>query len=158
MGQDDLSEGDAAWLRRSFAVARRAVAGGNHAFGAVLVAADGALLLEGENSVVTERDCTGHAETNLLREATRRFDAATLAGATLYASTEPCVMCAGALYWSGVGRLVYGLSGARLRAEVAGAAETPAISSRSVLAAGRRPVTVQGPCLEDEALSLHELA
>jgi tRNA(Arg) A34 adenosine deaminase TadA len=158
MEQGELSEGDAGWLRRSFAVARRAVEGGNHAFGAVLVAADGALLLEGENSVVTERDCTGHAETNLLRAATRRFDAATLAGATLYASTEPCVMCAGALYWSGVGRLVYGLSGARLRVEVAGAAETPELGSRAVLGAGRRPVAVLGPCLEDEALAVHGLA
>lgn len=156
MERDDVSEADVAWLRRSFAVALRSLAGGNHAFGAVLVGADGALLLEGENSVVTARDCTGHAEANLLREATRRYGPDTLAGATLYASTEPCVMCAGALYWSGVGRLVYGLSGARLRVEVAGAADTPALSSRAVFAAGRRPVTVLGPCLEEEALALHE--
>jgi tRNA(Arg) A34 adenosine deaminase TadA len=47
---------------------------GNHPFGSLLVDAEGNVILEAENTVVTERDCTGHAETNLMRMATKRFD------------------------------------------------------------------------------------
>jgi len=109
-----MTEIDLKFLREAFAVAQRAREHGNHPFGAILVDADGAKLLEAENTVLTDRDCVGHAETNLLREASRRFDESVLAKCTVYASAEPCAMCAGAIYWSGVSRLVYGLSKQRL--------------------------------------------
>lgn len=78
----------------------------NHPFGSLLVDPDGNVVLEAENIVLTGRDCIGHAELNLVRTAGGRFDAASLRGYTLYTSPEPCAMCAGAIYWSGIGRVV----------------------------------------------------
>ena len=88
---------------------RRPAAHGNHPFAAVLVDEDGRVLLQAENTVVTDRDGTGHAETNLVRLATQRFSPEELARCTIYASTEPCAMCAGAIHWSHIGRVVYAL-------------------------------------------------
>ncbi|MCB0041699.1 MAG: nucleoside deaminase, partial [Caldilinea sp.] len=76
-------------LRAAIAVARRSRENGNHPFGALLVDETGAVLLEAENTVNTARDCTGHAETNLVRLASQRFDRAVLERCTLYTSTEP---------------------------------------------------------------------
>ena len=152
-----MTEADEKWLRATFALTRRAQARGDEPFGAVLVDAAGDLLLEADNTMVTARDVTGHAETNLVRLASGRFGADVLSGCTLYASTEPCVMCAGAIYWSGIGRLVFGLSNARLYGELRGAdaqAQGLLMSSREVLAKGGRKVEVAGPLLEDEAAAL----
>ena len=101
---------DEAFLRRAIAVAAAARARGNHPFGAILVGPDGRVLLEAENTVNTERDATGHAERNLMTQASQRFDRGLLARSTMYTSTEPCAMCAGSVYWVGVRRVVYGLS------------------------------------------------
>jgi tRNA(Arg) A34 adenosine deaminase TadA len=144
-------------LRRAIAAAARARAAGNHPFGAVLVAANGELLLEGENTVLTERDCTGHAELNLVRQASRRFDRTVLATCTLVSSTEPCAMCAGAIFWSGIPRVVFGLEGRRLRefAAPGSAASFLGINSREVFRGASHSVTVVGPLLEEEASAVH---
>jgi tRNA(Arg) A34 adenosine deaminase TadA len=109
-----LSEADLGHLRRAIQLAGAAREHGNHPFGALLVSAGGELLAEAENAVVTDRDCTAHAELNLVRLVSRRFDREALAGSTLFSSTEPCAMCAGAIHWSGIGRVVYALSEERL--------------------------------------------
>jgi tRNA(Arg) A34 adenosine deaminase TadA len=131
---------------------------GNHPFGAVLVDENGIVVLEGENNVVTEVDITGHAETNLVRQATRRFDQEFLAKCTLYASTEPCPMCAGAIYWSGIGKVVFGLSQSGLYQGVLGGDEGEGfhLSCRDVFSHGDREIEVVGPLLEDEARMAHE--
>lgn len=147
-----MDENDAKWMRLSFEVAREAREKGNHPFGAVLVDGAGRVLLKGENTVVTERDCTGHAETNLLREASRAFESDFLATCTLYASTEPCPMCAAAIFWSNVRRVVFGLSTARLNGMVGEVSEDVMfLPSREVLSRGRKRIEVVGPVLEDEA-------
>ena len=105
---------DEYYISLALDIARRARSAGNHPFGALLVGADGEVLLEAENTVMTEHDCTGHAETNLMRLASTRFSLDILSGCTLYTSTEPCAMCAGAIYWGGINRVVYGLLKFRL--------------------------------------------
>lgn len=146
MHEDDLTH-----LRAAIALARRARERGNRPFGAVLVAADGRVLGEGENTATTSGDPTGHAELNLIREIAPEYTREALAGATLYASGEPCPMCAAALFWSGIGRLVFGLS-ARAIYEMAGdPPEQLRLSAREVLASGGRAVAVEGPMLEAEA-------
>ena len=146
------------FIRRAIALARSAREGGNHPFGALLVAADGSVLLEAENSVGSSGDCTGHAETNLMRAASQRFPADVLAAATLYTSTEPCAMCAGAIYWGGVGRVVYGLSERGLLELTGSDPENPTLDlpCREVFGRGQRPTTVIGPLLEDEARAVHD--
>jgi tRNA(Arg) A34 adenosine deaminase TadA len=152
-----MTTNDEGWLRAAFELAQRARARGDEPYGAVLVDAAGELLLEGANTVVTGRDVTGHAETNLVRAASARFPPEVLAGCTMYASTEPCAMCAGAIYWGGIGRLVFGLSNARLYGEVLGldaSANGLRLACREVLVHGGRRVEVVGPLLEDEAAEI----
>src|SRR4051794_24302004 len=93
-------------LRRCFEVARRAIANGNHPFGALLVGGDGNVLIEMENGYMPSRDATGHAERLLATKACTSHDATVLRASTLYSSAEPCAMCAGAIYWAGIGRVV----------------------------------------------------
>jgi tRNA(Arg) A34 adenosine deaminase TadA len=145
-------------LRRAIEVARRARERGNHPFGAILVGQDNRVLLEAENTVNTERDCTGHAETNLIRLAWQQFDPATLRQCTLYTSTEPCAMCAGAIHWGGVGRVVFALGEASLYAMIGRPFEneTMQLPCREVFARSGRPVEVIGPLIEDEAKVVHE--
>ena len=155
-----MNDDHSTYLRIAIAVARRAREKGNHPFGAILVDADGAVLLEAENTVNTEHDCTGHAETNLVRMACRCFERDVLERCTLYTSTEPCAMCAGAIHWSGIGRVEYGLGEEGLYALTSDGTnpdnETMTLPSREVFARCVRPVEVIGPLLEDEARTVHE--
>lgn len=151
-----VTQADLRHLRQALTLARRAREWGNGPFGAVLVDERGTMLLEAENTRFTEHDCTGHAETNLLREASRRFQPEFLARCTLYASAEPCGMCAGAIFWSGVGRVVFALSSPRLYALAGNAADQLGIRCAEVLATGRRPVEVVGPVIEDEAAAVFD--
>jgi tRNA(Arg) A34 adenosine deaminase TadA len=150
-----LQPSDERHLLAAIELSRHARERGNHPFGALLADAAGNPVLEAGNTVVTTRDVTGHAELNLVRAAAERFDTAFLRGCTLYASTEPCAMCAGAIYWSGIGRVVFALAGETFRPLVEGE-DALSLSCRDVLARGGRRVEVEGPALEDEALALHE--
>jgi tRNA(Arg) A34 adenosine deaminase TadA len=148
---------DLDFLRRAIAVARRSRQNGNHPFGALLVDQDGQLLMEAENTVVTTGDCTGHAETNLMRQASQVYEREFLAGCTLYTSTEPCPMCSGAIFWGNVGRVVYGLSEAGLYA-LAGdgpEAEVLYLPCRQLFARGNKPLEIIGPLLEEQAREVH---
>jgi tRNA(Arg) A34 adenosine deaminase TadA len=146
-----------AFLRRTFEVAKRAHTHGNHPFGAILVDAGGKVLVETENGYMPDRDMTGHAERVLATQASKQFGPQALADCTLYSSAEPCAMCAGAIYWAGIGRVVYGLSERRLKAITGNHAENPTLDlpCRTVFAAGQRMIDVIGPLLEDEAAALH---
>jgi tRNA(Arg) A34 adenosine deaminase TadA len=152
------AERDEVFLRRSFAVARRALTDGNHPFGAILVDTNGNVLLEAENGYMPSHDGTAHAERLLATQACTTLGADVLAKATLYSSAEPCAMCAGAIYWAGIGRVVYGLSEQRLRNVTGNHPENPTLDlpCRTVFASGQRPTEVVGPLLEVEAEALHE--
>ena len=149
---------DEKFLRRSFDVAKRAMTHGNHPFGALLVDAAGEVLMEVENGYLPDRDMTAHAERLLATQASKTLDPKFLADCTLYTSAEPCAMCAGAMYWAGIGRLVYGLSERRLKTITGNHAENPTLDlpCRTVFAAGQRHVEVVGPLLEDEAAAVHD--
>ncbi len=155
-GQDLRDDHD--FLRRSFNIARRAVKNGNHPFGALLVDTNGAVLIEAENSFNPGHDATAHAERLVCTQASTTLAPDVLARATLYSSAEPCAMCAGAIYWVGIGRLVYGLGEARLKAITGNHPENPTLDlpCRQVFASGQKPVVVVGPLLEDEAAEMHQ--
>jgi tRNA(Arg) A34 adenosine deaminase TadA len=138
---------DLTLLTRAVTVARQSREHGNHPFGAVLADSAGQELLTAENTVVTEADATGHAETNLVRLASATYSVDELADMTLYTSTEPCAMCSGAIYWSGIGSVVYALSEEELYAMTGSDANNPTLvmPCRTVFAAGRRPISVAGP-------------
>ena len=149
---------DLTLLKHAVDIAKRARQNGNHPFGALLTGPEGDVLLEAENSVVTTKDCTGHAETNLVRLASRDFDREFLARCSLYSSTEPCVMCSGAIYWSGIGRVVYALSEAGLYQIVASDPQnlTMSLPCREVFSRGQRTIQVEGPVDIPEAIAVHQ--
>ncbi len=139
-------------IKQCYALAQSAVEKGNHPFGALLFK-DGEVILTAQNNVVTEKDVTGHAELNLMRMASQRFDRETLSKATLYTSTEPCIMCQGSIYWAGVPKVVYGVTGSSL-AELGGAGWY--IPSREIYGRMRPKIEVLGPVLEEEGMEIHK--
>ena len=149
-----ISAVDEAYLERAVALAWDARNRGDHPFGALLVAPDGSVA-EAMNSTVTESDPTGHAETNLVRAA-GGWELGVLGESTLYTSTEPCAMCAGAIYWSGIGRMVFAFSSAELAAMVDDDGVPPLrLSSREVFERGGRPIVVDGPADLTSAADVH---
>jgi tRNA(Arg) A34 adenosine deaminase TadA len=152
-----MTDQDLDHLRLTITLAQRARQHGNHPFGAMLVDEHGRVLLQAENTVTTERDCTGHAETNLVRLASKQFSAEQLARCTLYSSTEPCAMCAGAIHWSGIRRVVFALSEVALYEIVGPSPEHLYLPCREVFAHTQREVEVSGPCaaLDEAAHAVH---
>ena len=152
-----VSESDLSHLRRAIFVSIEAKQHGNHPFGAVLADETGTEVLEAENTVVTHSDVTGHAETNLVRLATKQYTLDQLRKFTLYTSCEPCAMCSGAIYWAGIGRMVYALPEQDLMPLTGDDPQNPTLDlpSREVLARGQRTVVVAGPALEEQAAEPH---
>jgi tRNA(Arg) A34 adenosine deaminase TadA len=146
-----MSSTDLQHLRTAIDIARQAREHGNHPFGAILVDENNQVLLQAENSVVTRKDCTGHAETNLMRLASQNYSPDKLSQCTLYTSTEPCAMCAGAIYWGNVGRVVYALSEVGLYEIIGPSPDQLLLPSREVFAHSQRRVEVEGPALELDA-------
>jgi tRNA(Arg) A34 adenosine deaminase TadA len=145
-------------LRRALELARQARERGNHPFGALLVDASGEVVLEAENTVRTDKDVTAHAETNLMRAASEHFEPDFLERCTLYTSTEPCAMCAGAIYWGNVRHVVFGLSQEQIHSISSANPENMQLqlSSREVFARGDHPVDVSGPHLPKESIAVHD--
>jgi len=152
------TDADLALLRRSIDLAAQSRARGDHPFGALLADADGKVLLEAMNTCGTEGDRTGHAERNLMTAASKLYDVDFLAGCTMYTSAEPCAMCAGSVYWTGVGRVVHGMSEAALKALIGPDPEnlTMDLPCTAVFAAGQRRVEVVGPLLAEESAAVHD--
>lgn len=155
---DPVTAVDLDRLRDAIAVSRRSRDNGQHPFGAVLVDPTGTVVLESENSVPAEGDCTSHAELKLARAAYKTYGATALAAFTLYTSAEACAMCSGGIYWAGIGRVVHAMSEARLGRLTGDHEENPtmSLSSATVLNSGQRVIAVAGPALEDEAAAVHD--
>jgi tRNA(Arg) A34 adenosine deaminase TadA len=136
-------------LRRSHQIALRACQFGHHPFGAILVSPDHETVLFEQGNV----DTVNHAESVLIRTAWMNFDPKYLWGCTLYTTAEPCAMCAGTLYWANIGRLVYGISEARLLELTGNHAENPTLNlpCRSLFEQGQKKIKVWGPFPEVEA-------
>lgn len=145
-------------LGRTIVLASESRARGDHPFGALLADADGNVLLEAMNTCGTKGDRTGHAERNLMTEASLRYDVDFLAGCTMYTSAEPCAMCAGSVYWTGVGRVVHGMSEKALKDLIGPDPEnlTMDLPCSAVFASGQRKVEVVGPLLAEESAKVHE--
>jgi len=140
---------------------------GNHPFGALLVDNDSQnVILEALNTVNTDNDRTKHAELNLASSASQKFTRDHLTKCTLYTSTEPCVMCCGAIFWVGIGRVVFGCSSEKLReivkrkqkGENEKSSGSLTIACREIFEERSKGLTIElvGPVLEEEAAAVHE--
>jgi tRNA(Arg) A34 adenosine deaminase TadA len=109
-----MNEADHRHLRRAIELAIAARQAGDMPFGALLVDRAGQVLAEDRNTVVTERDVSGHPELKLARWAGRELDRRTTLETSMYTSCEPCAMCKGAIARAGLGRVVFALAGDQL--------------------------------------------
>ncbi|MBD3305433.1 nucleoside deaminase [candidate division KSB3 bacterium] len=139
------------FIREALALAKRAAQAGNEPFGALLVH-NGEIIMTAQNTQTTEHDCTRHAELNLVSYSMRRFSPAILSQSLLYTSTEPCIMCAGAIHWAGISTMVYSCSQVALEQLVG--EDYHYIPSREVLERLQSQTRVVGPVLEDEGVRL----
>ena len=99
---------DEQFMRHALMLADKAEALGEIPVGAVLVSEEGEIIGEGWNLSIIDSDPTAHAEIVALRQGGQRLQNYRLLNATLYVTLEPCTMCAGAIGWAQIGRIVYG--------------------------------------------------
>ncbi len=146
-------------LKVALQVAERSMKKGNLPFGCILADEAGNIVEEGENTVLTTHDSIGHCEINLVHRLAGKFDSSYLNRCTVYASTEPCPMCTAAIFWSGIGRIVFALSkeGYHFIASTIDPAHLFNISAKELLSYGARKVEVSGPLLEEEASQLYRV-
>jgi len=143
---------DETYIRDAYALAESAVEHGNTPFGSLLVL-DDETIQTAENTTLTDDDIAAHPEFKLARWAARELDASECAETTMYTSTEPCPMCASAIVYAGLGRVVFGVRGSRLAEIRDGVIEIPC---EDVVAAGGGETEIDGPVLEDAGVRVHE--
>ena len=150
-----MTERDKALLRECVKIAHEAMLEGNHPFGALLADKDGNVLMRQKNEFSVGGSAY-HAETLLVFRAAKTYPAEFLNECTLYSNFEPCCMCTGAIYWSNIGRLVFGATEKDLLSYTGNNEENPtfSLSSRTVLSYGQKDVVVEGPTDDEELLGI----
>lgn len=99
---------DERYMTMALAEARRAMSMDEIPIGAIVVSANGTILGRGHNMTEALSDVTAHAEMQAITAAAQTIGGKYLTDCTLYVTVEPCLMCAGAIAWSQIGRIVYG--------------------------------------------------
>ena len=102
-----MTKDDNFYMQQAIAEARKALSEGEIPIGAVVVCR-GDIIARGHNLTETLKDVTAHAEMQALTAAADTIGGKYLQDCTLYVTVEPCVMCAGAIGWSQMGRVVFG--------------------------------------------------
>ncbi len=150
MQTPQVNEEDELFLREAISHSDLAGRKGNRPFGALLVR-NHQVIAVAESSQHADHDITYHAELKLISQASRSLERADFAECTLYSSSEPCPMCAGAIYWSGINRLVFGC-----RQKLIGELENEkfAVPCTDILTRGGRQIDIIGPLLEVEAFAV----
>ncbi len=149
------------YLRRCIEISEEAVEKGNNPFGALLVDKDGNIIVESGNVEITEKDCTGHAETTVMKLASQKYSKEFLWDCTLYTTAEPCCMCTGAIYWGNVGKIVYGISERQLLDLTGSHEKNPTfdVPCREIIKKGQKNIEVIGPIddleLQEEIVKIH---
>lgn len=138
------------YIRECIRQARETMELGNPPFGALLCH-ENEMLLVAKNTQITDNDITCHAEFNLIRKAVGCIQRAILTKSTIYSSNEPCPMCAGAIYWSGIRKVAYGCS---MEAIIDIRGHGWPLHCRNIFSTAPEHVEVIGPVLEDEVVIL----
>jgi tRNA(Arg) A34 adenosine deaminase TadA len=137
---------DEVWLRLALTEATEASGRGEDPFGAVIVL-EGQVVARSGSRELELGDPTAHAEVLVIREACRTLRSLSLVGSVLYSSTEPCIMCAGALKWAGINRVVFSVPQHALQT-VSGGRPKPGCAQ--LVNTGHRHIEVVGPLLLNE--------
>ncbi|MFU8841702.1 MAG: nucleoside deaminase [Nitriliruptoraceae bacterium] len=152
-----MTPGDLTLLRRAIVLATEAKAAGEAPFGALLLSGGGQVLVEERNSTRADRDPTAHAELKVARWASRSLDPDDRRRASVFASGEPCPMCAVAHAEAGLGRLVFAFSQRQL-SQVTGGPSWK-LGVRELYDRRGLGVAVEGPATEltAESTALHSV-
>jgi len=140
-------------IARTYELARESALKGNGGHGALLYK-NGKILLEFASATQSTGDVTQHAETGLLALASRTLGLEALAGATLYTSEEPCMMCMGTVRAAGLHAFVYGTTSAQ--SHRVGGRPVPErwLECREVYERLGYPITIRGPLMEGDGLAV----
>lgn len=134
-------------------LAEQAIEQGDEPFSALLVVND-QIVVKANNKVIRLQDPTRHTEIEVIKKGLNIIKSMGANKVTLYSSTEPCPMCAGAIYWSGIKRVVFGCSIEKF-SEICDAGLV--VPCRSILCNLRKSIDVIGPILEKESAHIHNL-
>ncbi|WP_027953995.1 MULTISPECIES: nucleoside deaminase [Halobacillus] len=139
-------------IQRALIIAVRSKKQGNAPFGALL-AKEGTVIMEEGNQVHTNTDPTHHAELALIRRFCRETGVTDLSEYTLYSSCEPCAMCAGAIVFAGVRRVVYSASNKQMAEKTGGGIMVPC---QDVFKKSPHHPSVKGNVLNREGIELFD--
>lgn len=146
---------DRAFMQKAYDLADKAVKKGNAPFGALLVV-DGKIVAEYTNKVATSHNPTQHAELGLISAYAPKLPHNDFHNGTLYASSEPCVMCTGAILNSGINRIVYGTSESQFQKFIGNEKPGKApLTCREIIKRTNPYVKVLGPLMEKQGLAQH---
>ena len=146
---------DETYLRKTFSLAFQALEAGSGPFAALMVL-DGKILFEVRDQRKWKKDPTAHPEIEAIRTFSNRFGLEQINRASLYTNVEPCPMCSGAIFYSGIGSLVYSVSRKNFDTWLAQCRKRPRrhrIAAREIIRPGGLTQT-RGPLLEQEGLAL----
>lgn len=143
-------------LRAANEVAKEWKKFGHHPFGAVLLAPDNEQVLMRQGNLGVVR----HAETDLARRAAETYSPEFLSKCTLVATMEPCAMCAGAIYWANIGKVLYGATESTLRKLTGTSTMNPTMNlpCKTVFDSGQKSIQLIGPIpeMEEELIEPHK--
>jgi tRNA(Arg) A34 adenosine deaminase TadA len=141
---------DRKFMARAFEFARKSLARGDNAIGAVLVK-DGKIICESGNSIYTDRDLTQYGETGLISHASPVLEKSLWEGSTLYTSLEPCIMCCGSMHAAGIKTVVYGGTSRQANGALYGPQR---LRVREIYQRYGWKMEVRGPLMDEEQLKI----
>ncbi len=145
-----MDQRDEIFLRRAIQLAKEAREKGQEPFGAVLMKNNEIVAEEG-NQIYALSDPTAHAENTLIRDYCQKHQIMNLEGYGLYCSTEPCMLCCGAVFWAHISKVVFSVS-QRMLGKITGSTKT---DCRTLLKA-HSWIEIVGPTLSEEGLKVFE--
>jgi guanine deaminase len=141
------------FMQRCIDLAGAAAELGNGPFGALILDETGTVIAEAQNTTSTENSVIYHAEINAIKDAEYVRGKGKLSGCILYSSAEPCPMCASAIIWSGLTKVVYGAS---IKSMSERGIKQINIDCEEIFEKAGHKIEVTGSVLQEEALSLFD--
>jgi tRNA(Arg) A34 adenosine deaminase TadA len=143
---------DEKFIRLAIELAKEARRNGADPFGALLVK-DGKIVAKSMDRSVEVSDPTSHAELSVISEYCRKHRAFSLEGYTIYCSTEPCAMCAGAIHWARLSRVVYSVTQELLQQRSGGGRK---ITCERIIKSEQHHIEIVGPVLPEEGIAVFQ--
>jgi len=143
---------DKYFIKRAIELSIKAAKKGADPFGAVLVF-NNQIVAESSDTSVSQSDPTQHAELSLISKYCKKNKFFSLEGYTLYSSTEPCVMCSGAIHWAKISRVVFSVPQELLQKHSKGKIKP---SCESMINTGSKKIDIIGSILVGEGLKVFE--